>query len=190
MPYHGCQSVRSLHIWNAANVHSPIAPRAPGNPATLIDKHTNMGEYQFRCKDTSKGDSLLWRRPALDAVHDEKRIPGGHCLYSALEPSGCHRCDENETNLNHSCRAKQGFLELFSSSSFGSPLHAQQTQPRHTNSQALVPLPIDPNIEIYDAEGKTLPRGSSLSCEIIVCSLREAQTKMRHSMQKRSYYRF
>jgi hypothetical protein len=84
--------------------------------------------------------SLLRRRPTLDTAHDEKRIPGGHRLHGALEPSGRHRCDENETNLNHSCRAKQSFLELFSSSSSGSPLHAQQTQPRHTNSQALVPF--------------------------------------------------
>jgi hypothetical protein len=138
----------------AANVYSPIAPRAPGNPATLIDKHTNKGEYQFRRNDTNEGGSLLRKRPALVAAHNEKRISGRHRLHSALEPSGHHRCDKNETNLNHSYRAKQSFLELFSSSFSGYPPHTQQTQPRHTNSQALIPLPIDPNTEIYDAEGK------------------------------------
>jgi hypothetical protein len=139
---------------------------------------------------TNEDDSLLRRRPALDAAHGEKRISGRYRLHGALEPSGCHCCDKYETNLNHSCRAKQSFFELFSSSSSGSPLHAQQIQPLPTNSRALVPLLIDPNTEIYDAEGKTLPQRSSFCGEITICSLREARTKLHYSIQKRSYCRF
>jgi hypothetical protein len=100
VPYHGCQSARSLHTRNATNVHSPIARRAPANPDANRQTHQHRrASYQFRRNETSEGDSLLRRRPALDAAHDEKRIPGGHRLHGALEPSGRHRCNENETNL-------------------------------------------------------------------------------------------
>jgi hypothetical protein len=45
MPYHGCQSMRSLHTQNANNVHFLIAPYAPGNLAIPIDKYTNISKY-------------------------------------------------------------------------------------------------------------------------------------------------
>lgn len=49
------------------------------------------GAHQFGSNEAREGDGLLGRGAALDAPHDEQRVPGWHRLHRALEPSRRHR---------------------------------------------------------------------------------------------------
>jgi hypothetical protein len=160
------------------------------HPTTLIDKHTNMGKYQFRDKDTSKDDksspeaAYPWHCPWWEA--NPRRAPPSWCPWAIRSPSLRRKRNKPKPQLPSETKLPWALFLFF----------LRITTPCSTNTTSShkfpssCSLPVNPNTKIYNAEGKTLPQRSSLRGEIIVCSLWEAQTKMRHSMQKRPYYRF
>lgn len=62
----------------------PITPDADGSMR-------GKGAHQFGSNEARQGDGLLGRGAALNAPHNEQRVPGWHRLHRALEPSRRHR---------------------------------------------------------------------------------------------------